>query len=126
MGVHGYLSCSSGSFAFHYNGFSPGCPASGWRSQDRGDVVYFFQEVLRVSVILYSKPHCLECNVLKRFLKDYRISYEVRDCTAHPEYLDEVKKMGFLGVPVTVVNGTPVQGLQPDRILELLGREGEA
>mgnify|MGYP001308169139 CR=1 FL=1 len=55
-----------------------------------------------MSVILYSKPHCLECNVLKRFLKDYRICYEERDCTAHPEYLDEVKKMGFLGVPVTI------------------------
>ncbi|MGI6125625.1 MAG: glutaredoxin family protein [Planifilum sp.] len=79
-----------------------------------------------MSVILYSKPHCLECNVLKRFLKDYQISYEERNCTDHPEYLNDVKEMGFLGVPVTVVNGTPVQGLQPDKILELLGRKGEA
>src|SRR5690606_152598 len=86
----------------------------------------FFQEVLWMSVILYSKPHCLECNVLKRFLRDYQISYEERDCTARPEYLDEVKRMGFLGVPVTVVNGTPVRGLQPDRILELLGQKGES
>jgi glutaredoxin-like protein NrdH len=90
------------------------------------DVIYFFQEVSPVSVILYSKPHCLECNVLKRFLKDYQISYEERNCTDHPEYLNDVKEMGFLGVPVTVVNGTPVQGLQPDKILELLGRKGEA
>jgi len=60
------------------------------------------------------------------FLKDYQISYEERNCTDHPEYLNDVKEMGFLGVPVTVVNGTPVQGLQPDKILELLGRKGEA
>src|SRR5690606_35775736 len=110
---------------FAYRGFS-GRPASERARQGRGDVVHFFQEVLWMSVILYSKPHCLECNVLKRFLRDYQISYEERDCTAHPEYLDEVKRMGFLGVPVTVVNGTPVRGLQPDRILELLGQKGES
>jgi glutaredoxin-like protein NrdH len=75
-------------------------------------------------VLVYSKQHCIECNVLKRFLRDYGIPYEVRDCSAHPEYLAEVKAMGFLGVPVTVVNGTAVQGLQPDEILRLLGRHG--
>jgi glutaredoxin-like protein NrdH len=77
-----------------------------------------------MQVVVYSKPHCIECNVLKRFLHDYGIAYEVRDCAAHPKYLEEVKTMGFLGVPVTVVNGTAVQGLQPDEILRLLGRSG--
>lgn len=126
---------SAGAGSTGRSGFSESSPiavflpavrqADGTR-QGRGDVVHFFQEVLWMSVILYSKPHCLECNVLKRFLRDYQISYEERDCTAHPEYLDEVKRMGFLGVPVTVVNGTPVRGLQPDRILELLGQKGES
>jgi glutaredoxin-like protein NrdH len=76
-----------------------------------------------MEVVVYSKPHCIECNVLKRFLEDYQIAYEVRDCGANPVYLDEVKKMGFLGVPVTVVNGKAIQGLQPDAILEALGRK---
>lgn len=74
-----------------------------------------------MKVIVYSRPHCLECNILKRFLNDYKISYQVRDCSAHPEYLEDVKRWGFLGVPVTVVNGTPIQGLQPDAILKALG-----
>lgn len=77
-----------------------------------------------MSVILYSKPHCLECNVLKRFLRDYQISYEERDCTAHPEYLDEVKRMGFLGVPVTVVNGTPVRGTSTGQDSGTAGTKG--
>ncbi|GGE07147.1 NrdH-redoxin [Marinithermofilum abyssi] len=72
-----------------------------------------------MEVIVFSKPHCIECNMVKRFLTDYQIPFEVRDCS-HPQHLEEVKAMGFLGVPVTVVNGTPVQGLQPDRILELV------
>lgn len=73
-----------------------------------------------MQVIVYSRPHCIECNVLKRFLKDYGIEYENRNCSAHPEYLEDVKEMGFLGVPVTVVNGEAVQGLEPDKILKLL------
>lgn len=77
-----------------------------------------------MSVIVYSKPHCIECNVLKRFLADYKIEYEVKDCGIHPEYLEEVKEMGFLGVPVTVVNGTAIHGLQPDAILEALKESG--
>lgn len=79
-----------------------------------------------MSVVVYSKLHCIECNILKRFLKDQGIQYETRDCSTNPQYLDEVKEMGFLGVPVTVVHGHPVQGLQPDVILKHLEKNPEA
>ncbi|OYD07247.1 NrdH-redoxin [Paludifilum halophilum] len=76
-----------------------------------------------MDVVVYSKLHCLECNLVKRFLKDHEIPFEVRDCSTHPEYLEQVQEMGFLGVPVTVVGGQPIQGLQPAKILQLLGKE---
>lgn len=79
-----------------------------------------------MEVIVYSRPHCLECNVLKRFLNDYKIEYEERDCSKNPAYLEEVKEMGFLGVPVTVVHKTSIQGLQPDAILAALGRKDKS
>ncbi|WP_054950261.1 glutaredoxin family protein [Numidum massiliense] len=75
-----------------------------------------------MKVIVYSRTHCLECNVLKKFLKDYRIPYENRDCSKHPEYTEEVKRLGFLGVPVTVIGDEAVQGLEPEKILQLLGK----
>ncbi len=75
-----------------------------------------------MNVVVYSRPHCLECNVLKRFLSDYQIPYEVKDCASNPAYLEEIKEMGFLGVPVTVIGKKAIQGLQPDLILEALGR----
>ncbi|TCP68281.1 glutaredoxin family protein [Baia soyae] len=75
-----------------------------------------------MSVIVYSKPHCPECNVLKRFLRDYQIDFVVRDLSKNPKYIDEVKSMGFLGVPVTVIKGKAIPGLQPDAILAMLGR----
>jgi glutaredoxin-like protein NrdH len=76
-----------------------------------------------MQVIVYSRPHCPECNVLKRFLRDYKIDFEVRDCAENPAYLEEVKSMGFLGVPVTVVNGKAIQGLRPEEILDALKKE---
>lgn len=75
-----------------------------------------------MKVIVYSKPHCPECNVLKRFLHDYKIAFEVRDLNTNPKYIEEVKKLGFLGVPVTLVNGKAIPGLQPEAILAALGR----
>jgi glutaredoxin-like protein NrdH len=78
-----------------------------------------------MEVIVYTKPHCIECNVLKRFLNDYKIKYEVRDCASNPAYLDEVKRMGYLGVPVTVVGGKAIQGLKPDEILAALKENNE-
>jgi glutaredoxin-like protein NrdH len=69
-----------------------------------------------LSIIVYSKPHCIECNLLKRFLHDHHIAYEARNCSENPQYLAEVKAMGYLGVPVTVVNGTAFRGFTADTI----------
>lgn len=73
-----------------------------------------------MSVIVYSKTHCIECNILKRFLQDHQIQFELRDCNHNPKYLDEVKEMGYLGVPVTLVHGEAIRGLQPELILETI------
>jgi glutaredoxin-like protein NrdH len=73
-----------------------------------------------LSILVYTKPHCIECNLLQRFLHDHRIAYEVKDCTENPQYLEEVKAMGYLGVPVTVVNGTPFRGFTADTIHGIL------
>jgi glutaredoxin-like protein NrdH len=70
-----------------------------------------------VSVIVYSTNHCPECNILKRFLHDYNVDFEVRNCSADPSYWKEIEDLGFLGVPVTVVNGKAIQGFKPEEIM---------
>lgn len=75
-----------------------------------------------MNVIVYTRPHCIECNILKQFLADHEIDYELRDVARHSLYIEEVKEMGFLGVPVTVIGDTKIQGLKPDEILAALGR----
>jgi glutaredoxin-like protein NrdH len=81
-----------------------------------------WEEDRTMRVTVYSKPHCLECNLVKRFLKDHGVKFEVKDCNSHPEYLEEVKGMGFLGVPVTVIDGTPIRGLKPDELKKHLNQ----
>jgi len=75
-----------------------------------------------MNVIVYSKQHCIECNILKMFLRDHHVDYEVRDCSTHPEYSEEVEKMGFLGVPLTIIDGLPVHGFKETELLKLLGK----
>lgn len=70
-----------------------------------------------MKVIVYSTSHCPECNVLKMFLRDYQIDFEVRNCSTQPSYWEDVKGYGFLGVPVTVINGNAIQGLKPQEIM---------
>jgi glutaredoxin-like protein NrdH len=75
-----------------------------------------------MNVTVYSTTHCPECNVLKRFLRDYQIEFDVRDCSTNPAYWHEVKEFGFLGVPVTLINGSPIQGFKPEEIMKALGK----
>lgn len=74
-------------------------------------------------IILYSTNHCPECNVLKIFLKDYQIEFESRNCSMNPQYWEDVKKYGYLGVPVTVVNGKAIQGFQPEEIMKAINEK---
>jgi len=73
-----------------------------------------------MSIILYTTNHCPECNVLKMFLRDYQIDYESKNCSLYPQYWDEVKEYGFLGVPLTVINGKAIQGFKPEEIIKAI------
>jgi glutaredoxin-like protein NrdH len=75
-----------------------------------------------MEVVVYTKPHCIECNILKQFLADHEIAYELRDCGKNPAYIEEIKAMGYLGVPVTVIGEQKIRGLQPNEILQALGK----
>lgn len=68
-------------------------------------------------VIVYSKRHCVECMALHDFLANHNIPYETRDCFREEKYAAEVRAMGFLGVPVTVMDGNPIRGFRPQALL---------
>ncbi|MBO8165182.1 MAG: 5'-methylthioadenosine/adenosylhomocysteine nucleosidase [Brevibacillus sp.] len=71
-------------------------------------------------VIVYSTKGCIDCDLVKQYLKQRGIDHEVRDVMERQEYRDEVERFGFLGVPVTVVGDKAVKGYNPAELDQLL------
>lgn len=65
-------------------------------------------------VIVYSSEGCVECDKVKQMLSDEGIPFEVRDVLESEEYQQEVEKLGFMGIPVTVVGDKAVKGMTPE------------
>lgn len=60
--------------------------------------------------IVYSTAGCSDCNQVKQWLTGQGFAFEVRDVMSSVQYQEEVEKLGFMGVPVTVFGGRAVKG----------------
>ncbi len=61
-------------------------------------------------VIVYTTNDCIECTMVKKVLDEEGIPVEVRDLSINPNFQKEVEKLGFMGVPVTVLEDRAVKG----------------
>ncbi|MFS7357393.1 glutaredoxin-like protein NrdH [Rahnella inusitata] len=72
-----------------------------------------------MSIIIYSKPDCVQCNATYRALDKHGIAYEVIDLTQDAQALGQVRAMGYQQVPVIVAGDDHWSGFRPDKISEL-------
>ncbi|MGY0401493.1 glutaredoxin-like protein NrdH [Carnobacterium jeotgali] len=73
------------------------------------------------TIIVYSKPNCMQCNFTKKYLEDKGVPYEVKDIFESEEALNEVKDLGFSSVPVISVEGQEAfNGFRPDLLDQLV------
>ena len=56
---------------------------------------------------VYSKPNCMQCDFTKKHLDRMGLEYQAVDVTTDQQALDEVKQMGFHGLPVVVAAWRP-------------------
>ena len=83
-----------------------------------------------VTIVLYSKPGCVQCNAIKRKLKTEGL-VEGDDFTVTDVSLPEnegdllaLKALGFEGVPVTAVNADePFYGYDINKISDAIARK---
>jgi glutaredoxin-like protein NrdH len=61
-------------------------------------------------VIVYSTAGCSDCNLVKNYLTEQGVPFEVRDVMTSTVYQEEVEKLGFMGVPVTVAGDQAIKG----------------
>lgn len=73
-----------------------------------------------MSIIVYSAPGCSTCDLVKNFLKEKNLDFEVRDLLANRDYQKEVEALGLLGIPVTVINGKAIKGFDPIALERML------
>ncbi|BBU23674.1 redoxin NrdH [Mycobacterium xenopi] len=72
-----------------------------------------------MSITVYTKPACVQCNATHKALDKQGIAYETVDITLDPEARDYVMALGYLQAPVVVAGDEHWSGFRPDRIKAL-------
>ena len=68
-----------------------------------------------MSIIIYSKPDCVQCNATYRAFDKQGIDYQVIDLTQDQQALNHVKS-GYQQVPVIIAGDDHWSGFRPDKI----------
>ena len=69
-----------------------------------------------MSVTVYTKPACVQCNATYRALDQAGIDYNIIDITEDAQARDYVMSLGYLQAPVVVAGEAHWSGFRPDRI----------
>lgn len=72
-----------------------------------------------MSITLYTKPSCVQCNATKRALKKSGLDFVEVDLTQDAEALAAVKALGYQQAPVVFADGDHWAGFRPDKIKAL-------
>ncbi|MBT2272715.1 glutaredoxin-like protein NrdH [Rhodococcus qingshengii] len=72
-----------------------------------------------MSVTVYTKPACVQCNATYRALDKAGIEYDLIDITENAQARDYVMSLGYLQAPVVVAGDVHFSGLRPDEIKKL-------
>lgn len=69
-----------------------------------------------MTVTLYTKPACVQCNQTKKAFDKKGVSYEVIDVTKDENAYNYVTSLGYMQAPVVVAGEDHWSGFQPDKI----------
>ena len=69
-----------------------------------------------MTVTVYTKPACVQCNATYRALDKKGIAYQSVDMSQDPEALERVRGLGFMQAPVVVTETDSWSGFRPDKI----------
>jgi glutaredoxin-like protein NrdH len=79
-----------------------------------------------MTITVYTKPACVQCNATYKALDKQGLSYEIVDITEVDDARDYVMALGYLQAPVVVAGGEHWSGFRPDRIKALGSGAGES
>lgn len=74
-----------------------------------------------MSVIVYSKPNCVQCTATYRALEQRGVAFEMVDLTVDQESYNAIMGMGYRQAPVVIAGDDHWAGFRPDKINALAG-----
>ncbi|MFD3506614.1 glutaredoxin-like protein NrdH [Nocardia sp. NPDC058666] len=72
-----------------------------------------------MTVTVYTKPACVQCNATYKALDKVGVDYNVIDISENDEARDFVMALGYLQAPIVVAGDDHWSGFRPDRIKAL-------
>lgn len=75
-----------------------------------------------MTVTVYSKDKCQQCKGVKRWLKSNGIAFNEISVSEQPEYIQEVKDLGFTSLPVVKSDDLVFSGFDVPKLNELKSR----
>lgn len=70
-------------------------------------------------VTVYSKNNCMQCNMTKKELVKLGVDFKEINLDEQPEYIQQVKDLGFSSAPVIQTAGDIWAGFQPAKLKAL-------
>ncbi|MGP9806180.1 glutaredoxin-like protein NrdH [Paracoccus sp. NSM] len=72
-----------------------------------------------MTIIVYSKPACVQCTATTRALDARGLDYDVIDLTQDDEAMARVTELGYRQAPVVIAGESHWAGFRPDMISAL-------
>ncbi|MBT1003864.1 glutaredoxin-like protein NrdH [Paenarthrobacter sp. DKR-5] len=72
-----------------------------------------------MTVTVYTKPACVQCNATYRALDKKGITYQSVDISQDPQALEHVRSLGYMQAPVVITDSEHWSGFRPDKIAQL-------
>jgi glutaredoxin-like protein NrdH len=72
-----------------------------------------------MTVTVYTKPSCVQCNATYRALDSKGIEYNIIDLSEDAAALDTVKELGYMQAPVVIAGDEHWSGFRPDKVSQL-------
>ena len=72
------------------------------------------------TVEIYTSDTCIQCVKAKEFLKANNVEYTEHNISKNSEARKNLIRMGYMSIPVTIINGQHVLGFDLNRMKDLL------
>lgn len=69
-----------------------------------------------MTVTVYTKPSCVQCDATKRLMDKLSIAYDTVDITVDAEAYEMLIEKGFRSAPVVITDDDAWAGFNPDKI----------